>query len=169
MGQSVQCRKAWQSRGVGHRGRHPLPSGHDPLHGAAGAPFLLAPALAHMSTSGKIWCCSDLHTDHDENLRWCEQLAVGGRYRSDVLIVPGDITGNRELLARTLRALKGAFATVFFTPGNHDLWVIGKGTEGWDPQRANSANRLEDVLELCHSLGVQTLPALAAGAIARQM
>ena len=66
----------------------------------------------------------DLHTDYIENFRWLQELSDIA-YRNDALIVAGDISDRLEVIRETLRLLRGKFRHVFFTPGNHELWVRG--------------------------------------------
>lgn len=49
---------------------------------------------------------------------------------------------------------------MFFTPGNHDLWVRSRGGEA---QCADSMEKLEQVLQLCDECGVHTKPKLLGG------
>ena len=128
---------------------------------AVDAAALSDPALIDC---GRIFCVSDIHTDHDENLRWCESLGrAPRRFANDTLICAGDVSGSKPRLRATLQALKGAFREVFFTPGNHDLWVVGRQTEGW--QASYSTTKIDEMFALCASLGVRTSPAVSGGAI----
>ena len=43
----------------------------------------------HDGQEARIWCVSDVHTDYEENLRWCSSLAEGLRFKKDVLILAG--------------------------------------------------------------------------------
>lgn len=115
----------------------------------------------------RIFCVSDLHTDHQDNLRWCRRLLPGGRFKQDVLIVAGDVTPSLVILQETLQVLRAAFAHVFFVPGNHDLWVKGQMAGGLHirKQAINSIEKLHEILDMCATLGVHTKPAYAGGAI----
>lgn len=53
--------------------------------------------------------------------------------------------------------LKDRFDEVFYTAGNHDLWV--PMTPVGD-QAQSSLQRLEQVKQLCNWMGVRTMPAL---------
>ena len=68
--------------------------------------------------AGRVFCVSDLHTDHQANLEWCRALADSDEFKRDVLIVAGDVTSSLVLLEETLTLLVCAFAHVFFVPGN---------------------------------------------------
>ena len=77
----------------------------------------------------RVFATSDLHTDYKENLRWLNELSDSA-YRSDALIVAGDISDRLEVIRETLQLLRARFRHVFFTPGNHELWVRGADIEG---------------------------------------
>lgn len=107
---------------------------------------------------GRIWALSDIHTDHAENLEWIRSLEQDGRYAKDTLLLAGDVSDKNEVLRETLASLAASFATVFFVPGNHDLWVRRESEE-------SSLDKLAAVLALCSELGVRTRPAFAGGAV----
>ena len=97
----------------------------------------------------RVFATSDLHTDYRENLRWLQELS-GVAYRSDALIVAGDISDRLEVIRETLQLLRAKFRHVFFTPGNHELWVRGSDS--------NSLEKFQRVLDLCDEIGVITRP-----------
>jgi predicted phosphodiesterase len=103
----------------------------------------------------RIWAVSDLHADVRANREALERTPLEG-YGSDALIVAGDVADRAEVLRPVLARLAAAFDTVFFVPGNHELWVRGEARD--------SLEKLRDVLELCAELGVRTAPAPFAGA-----
>src|ERR1044072_8548286 len=98
----------------------------------------------------RVLAISDLHTDFKENWQLVEQISKSS-YKYDVLIVAGDIADQTEVIKRTLALLRSKFKMVFYTPGNHELWVR---TESYD-----SIEKLARILRLCESLDVQTAPA----------
>jgi Icc-related predicted phosphoesterase len=102
----------------------------------------------------RIFAISDLHTDFRENWRLVNQLSKS-LYQNDVLIVAGDIADTNEIIKRTLSLLRSRFKMVFYTPGNHELWVRDR-KDGFD-----SIEKLNSILSLCESLDVQTSPAIA--------
>ena len=64
---------------------------------ADAAPMGSLKALGSASTealpgSARIFCVSDLHTDHEANLEWCRALRATGSFVEDVLIIAGDVT-----------------------------------------------------------------------------
>jgi len=102
----------------------------------------------------RVFCVSDLHSDFHENWLLLDRLP-SREYSRDTLIVAGDVADKFDTIRRTLELLRSKFARVFYTPGNHELWVRGD----W----RNSLQKLEQLLELCDSLDVLTRPAEAAG------
>ncbi len=70
----------------------------------------------------RVFAVSDIHVDYPENERWLFGLSHID-YKDDILIVAGDLTDNRELLARCFSCLSERFRTVLFVPGNHELWI----------------------------------------------
>ena len=116
--------------------------------------------------ASRIWCVSDVHSDHGENLKWCQGLEPGGRLSQDTIIVAGDLTPRLSLFRETLLCFKRSFKVVFFTAGNHDLWVKGMrcNEPGVEPDPTSLA-RLEKLHGICRELGVMIQPAYASGAI----
>lgn len=98
----------------------------------------------------RLFATSDLHTDYKENFRWLQEIS-DSEYRDDALIVAGDISDRLETMRETLLLLRAKFRTLFFTPGNHELWVRGVDYD--------SIGKLNRVLELCDELDVITEPA----------
>jgi len=97
----------------------------------------------------RVLAVSDLHVDYVKNLEWCKSLS-DEEYAEDCLIVAGDISHKLDKLEETLRTLKQKFKEVFFTPGNHDLWVTdAKGAK-------DSIEKMKEVEELCGRLNVAT-------------
>ena len=80
---------------------------------------LTEPRLAELR---HVYACSDIHTDHEENMAWVRALD-DGRYRSDVLLVAGDVSNGLSTFCETMETLTSAFGLVFFVTGNHDLWM----------------------------------------------
>lgn len=146
----------------------PIPTVPLQHHGTAMAVGADDVTAVASDAAGRIFCVSDLHTDHAANMDWCRALSAGG-FDRDVLIVAGDTSSSHVLLEETLRLLVDSFAHVWYVPGNHDLWVKGTaGPSGGLHVRASeidSIQRLHEVLQLCHRLGVHTQPGHACGAI----
>lgn len=102
----------------------------------------------------RVFAISDLHTDHSENMVWLEQLASSTEFSKDIIIVAGDITDDMTILQKTLECLKSAFKRCFFCIGNHELWI--RRAERND--KYDSIAKLNKILELCASIGVETSP-----------
>ena len=56
-------------------------------------------------------------------MEWCRSLGDGDRFVRDTLIVAGDVSHSIDVVRETLQVLVAAFGSVWFVPGNHDLWV----------------------------------------------
>jgi predicted phosphodiesterase len=70
----------------------------------------------------RVFAVSDVHLDYEENRLWLSNLSDLD-YRSDVLILAGDISDEIKLIEWCFISLQRKFLKVFFVPGNHDLWV----------------------------------------------
>ncbi|HVG18095.1 MAG TPA: metallophosphoesterase [Blastocatellia bacterium] len=97
----------------------------------------------------RILAVSDLHTDFRENMRLVEGIPDSS-HGGDILIVAGDVADRIEVIKRTLSLLRSKFKMVFYTPGNHEMWVR---SEEYD-----SIEKLSRILRLCESLDVRTTP-----------
>ncbi|KAH7826492.1 putative ser/thr phosphatase family protein [Monocercomonoides exilis] len=96
----------------------------------------------------KVFLLSDLHINYEANWTWLSRLS---EHEKDILIVAGDISQDFEQIKRCLVMLCGMFKHVFYTPGNHDVWV--KPSEEMD-----SLTKLDKILEMCKEIGVKTNP-----------
>ncbi len=72
----------------------------------------------------KLWAIADLHLGADRNR---EALAALPRYPDDWLVVAGDVCEKVDLFEEALARLVRRFAKVFWTPGNHELWLVESG------------------------------------------
>lgn len=81
----------------------------------------IMPSTKVETTSLRIFVVSDLHTDYPENMDWVRNLS-GKRYKSDALLVAGDVAETLNNFVLTMSFLKDRFRHVFYVPGNHDLW-----------------------------------------------
>jgi len=104
----------------------------------------------------RVFALSDLHVDYEANRLRLEALSRV-EYRSDVLIVAGDVSDDLERLEATLTALRERFGRVFFVPGNHELWIRRR-------ECADSFEKFERLLELCAVIDVCTSPQRVGGA-----
>lgn len=109
----------------------------------------------------RIFAVSDLHTDYSENLDWCFKID-GQEHQNDILLVAGDVSDNLERLEATLSALNARFGAVFYTPGNHELWV--RSSER-DAGIETSWEKLKRVLATCGKLGIRTRPCRVANTL----
>jgi predicted phosphodiesterase len=102
----------------------------------------------------RVFAVSDRHTEYVANYDWCKALD-SRNYQQDILIVAGDVCDDLDLLRETLSHLVERFARVFYTFGNHELWVRpidkARGIE-------TSWEKLQRVFEICESLNVCTHP-----------
>ncbi len=98
----------------------------------------------------RILAVSDIHADYRQNLAWASQLSDSD-YTDDVLLVPGDISHNGDLLQQTLSCMRPKFAEIFFMPGNHDLWIRRQDYR-------DSLAKLQALVQLCRSLDIHMKP-----------
>jgi predicted phosphodiesterase len=94
----------------------------------------------------RFFALSDLHVDYPENQSWVQDLSRSA-YRSDVLLLAGDLSSDLSVLEDCLCRLRERFAAVVFVPGNHDLWV--RRRDGLDSlakwERVNECCRRADI------------------------
>ncbi len=104
-----------------------------------------------MSSSVLPWllALSDLHVAHPEN----RKIVSGLRPESerDWLLLAGDVGELSGDIEWVLGTLSERFATVVWTPGNHELW-----TRRADPVRLRGEERYLFLVEMCRRLGVIT-------------
>lgn len=108
----------------------------------------------------RVYCISDLHTDHRENLEtvktWRNMPELYSK--NDTLIVAGDISQHLSAIEETFKVLLEIFGSVFFVPGNNELRLPkSKKTRDY-PGNQNSIMKFEEVIDLCQRLGVHTQP-----------
>ncbi|GAA0159868.1 hypothetical protein LIER_16549 [Lithospermum erythrorhizon] len=121
-------------------------------------PQILPTALNGGESKGlRVFVISDLHTDYAENMSWVRSLSHK-RDDNDVLIVAGDVAETLKNFILTMSLLKERFQHVFFVPGNHDLWLRRENNA-----YANSMVKLDKLLDVCQSLGVETKPLVIDG------
>jgi predicted phosphodiesterase len=103
----------------------------------------------------RLFALSDVHVDYPDNARWVDALSAVD-YRDDTLILAGDLTDDRRLLAWCLKRFVAKFRQVLFVPGNHDLWV-------WrDPDIDCSLRKFDEVIKLAADAGAWMQPRLHA-------
>lgn len=100
------------------------------------------------SPSGpSLFAISDLHLNYRENQAIADTLHP--ETPDDWLAVAGDVAHGMDDIVRFLAQMRGRFAQVLFTPGNHDLWSRGDG-------EARGNDRYQTLVRHCRSLGVLT-------------
>jgi hypothetical protein len=101
-----------------------------------------------------VYAVSDVHVDHEKNAAWVR--ALRRRDDVDVACVCGDVSDDLDALEETLEGFKrAAFAEVFYTFGNHELW-LGEADETRGTK--DSKAKIEEVFAMCARIGVQTSP-----------
>lgn len=94
-----------------------------------------------------LFAISDLHLNYRENQAIADTLHP--ETPDDWLAVAGDVAHGMDDIVRFLAQMRGRFAQVLFTPGNHDLWSRGDG-------EARGNDRYQTLVRHCRSLGVLT-------------
>lgn len=96
----------------------------------------------------RLFALSDLHVSHRAN--WSALQAIG-RYPDDWLVIAGDVGEKPDQLEKTLALLTRRFATVIWSPGNHDLWCPAGATD-----RTRGEARYAELVAACRAHGVTT-------------
>ncbi|MGF1528184.1 MAG: metallophosphoesterase [Candidatus Competibacterales bacterium] len=104
----------------------------------------------------RIVALADIHSDFAANSAWLEALSSEDHQR-DVLILAGDVSHDLDVLLRVLEGLTRRFARVFFTPGNHDLWLTPGDSRSGEAS-SDSWHKLQRLLRECRRLGVGVKP-----------
>ena len=97
----------------------------------------------------RLLALSDLHVAFSENREVIENLWPESA--ADWLLLAGDVGERFADIEWALRLLSGRFATVVWTPGNHELW-----THPGDEVQLRGAERYAHLVQLCRRLGVLT-------------
>lgn len=126
------------------------------------APFVAAASLPQaqlQATPHRVFVVSDVHCDYTLNQDWLTKLQDRGFRETDVLLLAGDISDSLDVIHQSLLAVSQAFKTVFYVPGNHELWVRGEPVQARNGTAQDSLQKLRLVLQLCKELGIRTSPA----------
>jgi len=99
--------------------------------------------------SGRLLAISDLHIGYPENRELA--LSLRPEHPDDWLVVAGDIGEVFADVGFVLGSLANRFATVIWTPGNHELWTLPS-----DPVAVRGVARYEALLKVCRRFGVLT-------------
>jgi 3',5'-cyclic AMP phosphodiesterase CpdA len=104
-----------------------------------------------VTTAGgaQLLAISDLHVGYTANRAITAELRPGTD--EDWLIVAGDVGERSTDIVETLASLKSRFATVIWTPGNHELW-----TPPDDPLKLRGEERYRHLVRELRDLGVLT-------------
>ncbi len=109
--------------------------------------------LARMSAPGrargKLLAVSDLHVGHPDNRSVLERLHPDTD--EDWLIVCGDVSDTVADVEWALGLLSRRFATVIWTPGNHELWSLPD-----DRLKLRGEPRYQHLVGVCRDIGVLT-------------
>ena len=97
----------------------------------------------------RLLAVSDLHVRHPANRAIVEGLRPGSD--GDWLIVAGDVAELADAVVGTLALLRERFATVIWSPGNHELWTRRK-----DPVSLRGEHRYRHLVAACRDVGVLT-------------
>jgi predicted phosphodiesterase len=99
--------------------------------------------------SPRLLALSDLHVAYPENRALIEDLRPGNE--GDWLLLAGDVGEVFADVEWALRTLSSRFATVVWTPGNHELWVHPR-----DPVQVRGVERYQLLVRTCRRLGIVT-------------
>ncbi len=97
----------------------------------------------------RLLALSDLHVAYPENRKIVDGLHPDND--DDWLLLAGDTGELSPDIEWALRTVRERFATVVWTPGNHDLW-----THREDPVQLRGEQRYLFLVDLCRSLGILT-------------
>jgi predicted phosphodiesterase len=98
----------------------------------------------------RVFAVSDIHVDYEENNLWVSSLS-NFDYVNDILILAGDISDSTSRIVTCFEQLTRKFMSVFYVPGNHDLWV--RGTSRIE---TNSIDKFFQLLTIGRESGVIT-------------
>ena len=109
---------------------------------------------ASQHTQGKdfrvgLYAISDLHVGHRDNRAFTHTLTPHSK--DDWLIVAGDVAEKAEDVFEVMQLLTSRFATVVWTPGNHELWTVPG-----DPVTLRGEERYLYLVNALRELGVHT-------------
>ena len=100
-------------------------------------------------TTPRLLALSDLHVAHPQNREVVTGMTPGND--DDWLLLAGDVGESYPDIEWALRTLADKYATVVWTPGNHELW-----TRRQDPVDLRGEQRYLALVELCRKIGIRT-------------
>eukprot|EP00445_Apocalathium_hangoei_P019407 CAMPEP_0203894456 /NCGR_PEP_ID=MMETSP0359-20131031/37415_1 /ASSEMBLY_ACC=CAM_ASM_000338 /TAXON_ID=268821 /ORGANISM="Scrippsiella Hangoei, Strain SHTV-5" /LENGTH=1742 /DNA_ID=CAMNT_0050816759 /DNA_START=62 /DNA_END=5288 /DNA_ORIENTATION=- len=141
--------EAWRGQALCLRD---LPAWQSPRAQRLRSRFFIDAQLPKGST--RIFTVSDVHIGQPGAMDWAKAISRH-TFQNDVLLVAGNVADTIRQLRFGLSVLRSKFRRVFFTPGNHELWV--------HPSEARtfpcSISKFLAILELCEELSMDVLPA----------
>jgi len=102
--------------------------------------------------STRVFAICDVHFDHKVNEDWSHAID-DGTFRDDVLIIAGNLGGTKGAIVRGLTTLRAKFRRVFYTVGNHEMWVH----YGEHERYPDSIAKLHGIFQACDDLGVDVV------------
>lgn len=147
-----------------------------------------SPVFHHFeNTIERVFCLSDLHTDHIDNQNWLRHRMQKPHGRSkndwrssDLLVIAGDISHDLAVMTESLRYLRDtAGCQVLFVAGNHEAWLQQRDRDTLSPHTPptkdheeedenyslkqkrdciTSLDKMERVYQTCRNLGVMVDP-----------
>lgn len=108
----------------------------------------------------KFFAISDLHLDFKQNKqKFLDYFFTHhGEHRNDVCLLAGDISHKNDEIEFALRLLSKEFYKIFYTVGNHELWVQKK-------EHLNSIEKFNAILNLCDRYRICTKPECVDGVV----
>lgn len=119
----------------------------------------------------RVFCLSDLHTDHVDNLQWLRHrlqnpsssLSNSAKRTNlnerDLVIVAGDISNDVSTFRESLDLLL-EHCQVLFVPGNHEAWLSHKERQ---MPGVSSLDKLHYFYQLCRERGAYVDPVYIGG------
>lgn len=111
-----------------------------------------------LATTRRLFALSDLHVRYPANRALIADLPP---HRSDGLILAGDLAEREDDLAWTLETMRSKFASLYWVPGNHELWTMSSApasssrpATGIDDLRGEA--KYLRMVDVCRSFDVKT-------------
>jgi len=100
----------------------------------------------------RVFAISDVHFDHRSNEDWAHEIDEMS-FQEDVLIVAGNLASTKVAVVRGLTTLRSKFRRVFYTVGNHEMWVHCGEADCFP----DSIAKLQGIFEACDELGIDVV------------